>query len=42
MSSQEKILLPQNPGVTYKELTRIGMPDGDGFNLKTFQKYYKK
>ena len=42
MSSQEKILLPQNPGVAYKELTRIGMPDGDGFTLKTFQKYYKK
>ena len=42
MSSQEKILLPQNPGVAYKELTRIGMSDGDGFNLKTFQKYYKK
>ena len=42
MSSQEKILLPQNPGVAYKELTRIGMPDGDGFTLKTFQKYYKR
>ena len=42
MSLKEKILLPQNPSVAYKELTRIGMPDGDGFNLKTFQKYYKK
>ena len=42
MSLNEKILLPQNPSIAYKELTRIGMPDGDGFNLKTFQKYYKK
>lgn len=42
MSVDEKILLPQNPSTAYKELTRMGMPDGDGYNLKTFQKYYKR
>lgn len=36
-----KLLLPQRADVAYAELARMGMPDGDGFNIKTFRKYYK-
>ena len=36
------VLLPPNPTLAYTELTRIGMPDGEGYSFKTFQKYYKK
>ena len=32
--------LPQNPGVAYKELVRMGMPDGEGFGEKYFSKCY--
>lgn len=42
MADEKKILLPMNPGMAYKELTRIGMPHGSGFNEKTFQKHYKR
>ncbi len=41
MKKDRKILLPQSPGKAYAELVRMGMPSGDGFNEKTFQKYYK-
>lgn len=41
MADDKKILLPQNQGRAYAELVRMGMPSGDGFNEKTFQKYYK-
>ena len=26
----------------YNELVRLGMPDGDGYSLKTFMKHYKR
>ena len=41
MAKDKKILLPQNQGKAYAELVRMGMPSGEGFNEKTFQKYYK-
>ena len=40
MADEKKILLPQNPGVAYKELVRMGMPDGEGFGEKYFSKCY--
>ena len=39
---EKKILLPIAPGATYKELLRVGMPEGEGFTIRNFQKYYKK
>ena len=41
MKNDGKILLPQSVSAAYKELVRMGMPCGEGFNEKTFQKYYK-
>lgn len=41
MKKDRKILLPQSPGKAYAELVRMGMPSGEGFNEKTFQKHYK-
>ena len=42
LSIEKKVLLPQNAEKTYKELVRMGMPNGDGYSLKTFMKYYKR
>lgn len=42
MASEKKILLPQSVKVAYDELVRMGMPNGEGFALKTFEKYYRK
>lgn len=42
MKKENKILLPQSLIVAYNELIRMGMPKGEGFSEKTFQKYYKK
>lgn len=42
MADAHRILLPQSPGAAYTELVRMGMPNGEGFNEKTFQKYYKR
>lgn len=42
LEKEKKILLPITPGSAYKELVRMGMPDGEGFTIKNFQKYYKK
>ena len=42
MARDKKILLPLMPSVAYGELVRMGMPDGEGYTLKTFMKYYKK
>jgi hypothetical protein len=42
LSNEDKVLLPQNAEKAYKELVRLGMPDGDGYSLKTFMKYYKR
>lgn len=38
----KKVLLPQSPSIAYTELVRMGMPTGEGFNDKTFYKYYLK
>ena len=42
MAGEKKILLPQKPNVAYDELVRMGMPNGEGFALKNFEKYYRK
>jgi len=42
MAKDGKILLPQSVNVAYNELVRMGMPCKDGFNERTFQKYYKR
>ena len=42
MAGDKKILLPQSVKNAYEELVRMGMPDGEGYALKTFEKYYKK
>ena len=42
MAREKKVLLPQKPNVAYDELVRMGMPNGEGFALKTFEKYYRK
>ena len=42
LKNEKKVLLPPNPSAAYAELVRMGMPDGDGFNEKTFRKYYNK
>lgn len=42
MASERKILLPTGVKAAYDELVRMGMPEGEGFAYKTFEKYYKK
>ena len=42
LSDAHKVLLPPNAEKAYNELVRLGMPDGDGYSLKTFMKYYKR
>ena len=42
LSDEKKALLPQNAEKAYNELVRLGMPDGEGYSLKTFTKYYKR
>jgi hypothetical protein len=42
LAKNNKILLPLSPLVAYQELVRMGMPNKDGFNEKTFQKYYMR
>lgn len=42
MASERKILLPPGVKTAYDELVRMGMPEGEGFAYKTFEKYYKK
>ena len=42
MADEKKILLPQSPSVAYAELVRMGMSSSEGFNEKTFQKYYRR
>lgn len=41
MRSEDKVLLPQSVKMAYVELIRMGMPSGEGYSEKTFQKYYK-
>ncbi len=41
MAAEKRILLPQSADNAYKELIRLGMPDGEkGFSLKTFYREY--
>ena len=42
LSDDKKVLLPQNAERAYNELVRLGMPDTEGYALKTFMKYYKR
>ena len=42
MVVDKRILLPQNAEKIYNELVRIGMPNGDGYTLKTFRNCYIK
>ena len=42
LSDDKKVLLPQNAERAYNELVRLGMPDSEGYALKTFMKYYKR
>ena len=42
MQDEKKILQPQSGDSAFNELVRMGMPDTDGFALKTFMKYYRK
>lgn len=42
LAEQHKILLPQSVEVAYMEMKRMGMPNEEGFNYKTFAKYYRK
>ena len=42
LAEAKNILLPQSAEAAYNELCRMGMPDGDGFSVKTFMKYYRK
>ena len=42
LSADKKVLLPQNAEKAYNELVRLGMPNGEGYSLKTFTKYYKR
>jgi hypothetical protein len=42
MSDEKRILLPQEATKAYNELVRLGMPNGEGYNEKTFMKYYNK
>ena len=42
MQEEKKILLPQSADTAYNELVRMGMPDTEGFSIKTFMKYYRK
>lgn len=41
MHNEKKLLLPSdNPSAVYKELVRMGMPNGKGFSEVSFRKYY--
>lgn len=42
LKNEKKVLLPQNAEKAYNELVRMGMPQGDGYSLKTFMKYYRR
>lgn len=42
LRDERKVLLPQNAEKAYNELVRLGMPQGEGYSIKTFMKYYKR
>ena len=39
MEADGKLLLPPNPAVIYKELVRVGMPQGEGYSEKYFRNH---
>ena len=41
METEGKLLLPPNPSAIYKELVRVGMPQGDGYSEKNFKNNYR-
>ena len=42
MELDGKLLLPPNPAIIYKELIRIGMPEGEGYSEKYFRNHLNK
>ena len=42
MQNEGKLLLPPNPSAIYKELVRIGMPQGEGYSEKYFKNHLNK
>ncbi len=42
MQKEGRVLLPMMPSVAYAELVRMGMPSGEGFSEKNFQKNYRR
>ena len=40
MEADGKLLLPPNPAVIYKELVRVGMPQGEGYSEKYFRNHF--
>ena len=41
MRNEGKLLLPPNPSAIYKELVRMGLPQGDGYSEKNFKNNYR-
>lgn len=42
MADEKRILLPTNAEKVYNELVRMGMPNGEGYTLKTFRNCYTR
>jgi hypothetical protein len=42
MEMEGKLLLPPNPSTIYKELVRVGMPQGEGYSEKYFRNHLNK
>ena len=42
MEMEGKLLLPPNPSTIYKELIRVGMPQGEGYSEKYFRNHLSK
>ena len=42
MEMEGKLLLPPNPSTIYKELVRVGMPQGEGYSEKYFRNHLSK
>ena len=42
LADTKKVLLPINAEKIYKELVRLGMPDGEGYTIKTFRNSYMR
>ena len=42
LKKERKVMLPSEASEMYNELVRLGMPNGDGFALKTFRNKYMR